>query len=119
MTRFALSRQSIVTHGIEQLRNCTETPEIAQTSYGIAQRRMAMEGQGEAPQSKEELGMARRRKLKKYEVAKILYVYDEGSATLDEIYERTGYTRDQVAQVLPVEEIEKREMMDVFKKYGY
>ena len=74
---------------------------------------------GEAPQSKEELGMARRRKLKKYEVAKILYVYDEGSATLDEIYERTGYTRDQVAQVLPVEEIEKREMMDVLKRYGY
>ena len=74
---------------------------------------------GEAPKSKEELGMARRRKLKKYEVAKILYVYDEGSATLDEIYERTGYTRDQVAQVLPVEEIEKREMMDVLKRYGY
>ena len=80
---------------------------------------IALHCNGEAPQSKEELGMARRRKLKKYEVAKILYVYDEGSATLDEIYERTGYTRDQVAQVLPVEEIEKREMMDVLKRYGY
>lgn len=98
-----------VSQGEDSLWHRTETH-----GFGKAQH-----SNGEAPQSKEELGMARRRKLKKYEAAKILYVYDEGSATLDEIYERTGYTRDQVAQVLPVEEIEKREMMDVLKRYGY
>ena len=100
--------------GIALLRIATAKHRDATCRHSISQH-----CNGEVPKSKVRLGMARRRKLKKYEEAKILYVYDEGSATLDEIYERTGCTRDQVAQVLPVEEIEKREMMDVFKKYGY
>ena len=66
--------------------------------------------------------MGRRKKVKPRDRAKILYVYDDGESTITEIMDRTGYTRDMIAQVLPVDEIEREEqkaLKEILAKYGY
>lgn len=63
--------------------------------------------------------MARVKKLKRSDIAKILYVYNDGESTLDDIEERTGYTREQMRQCLPVDEIDEREKREVLARYGY